>query len=417
MKRSWLAILLCVLPFVFGQAMPSKPTLYIIHADWCAPCLRFDRVYQNSRSLRDALHDAFELRELDWEKPDQRAEARRLGVDDFPSFVAMRGNRVIASHKGFANNDQPTELRRASEALLLDLGVEWPPAARPDPPAIAKPPVPTLPPPVLPPALTAPSVEHIGPTIDQHARDGIDKLASQTRDLQAAQAETSEAVESLQEDLTDVRSKIGEVRSNVEQSREVISQQLKESRESTHTELRSISERLRESKASIPETITSIRESIPTPATSSASDISTEMNTGPTASKWLKVLAWCGKTCLAIAAPEVAIPGSAALTAAGLAIQWIRRRRAARQPAPLGHASNPIMVNDTGTKTETKFVVQQSDVLGESYAEAIRRVGNIHRESQPQIIDVLKQVDSAAQQLAHGRRVVRRPSTEPTSEN
>jgi hypothetical protein len=84
----------------------------------------------------------------------------------------------------------------------------------------------------------------------------------------------------------------------------------------------------------------------------------------------------------------------------------------------LGHSSNPIVVSDSyGPRTETKFVRHETDVLGESYAEAIRRVGNMHRESQPGIIDVLKQVDSAAQQLAHGRRVVRRPLTESTTEN
>lgn len=361
MKRSWLAILLCALPFVLGQASPSKPTLYIIHADWCAPCLRFDRVYQNSRSFRDALHDAFVLRELDWMKPAQQAEARRLGVTDFPSFIAMRGNRVIANHKGFADNDLPTELRRASEALLLDLGVEWPPAERPDPPAIAKPSAPTLPPTSPPPALPAPAGEHIGPTIDQHARDGIDKLASQTRDLQAAQAETADVVESLQDDLTDVRSKIGEVRSHVEQSREVITQQLNESRESTHTELRSISERLHESIERVSESKASIPESIPVPATSSAPDISTEMPPHPTASKWLQVGKWMAGTALKVggtaaklAAPEYAIPLSVGLSVAGWLATRVRNRKRSRPtsaPRSEPPASGPVVPSAAAPQT------------------------------------------------------------------
>jgi len=45
-----------------------------------------------------------------------------------------------------------------------------------------------------------------------------------------------------------------------------------------------------------------------------------------TAGKWLAVLGWLGRTGLAIAAPEVAIPGTIALTAIGAGLTWIRHR-------------------------------------------------------------------------------------------
>jgi hypothetical protein len=79
---------------------------------------------------------------------------------------------------------------------------------------------------------------------------------------------------------------------------------------------------------------------------------------------------------------------------------------------------NPIRVADGGdVRTETKFVVTETDVLGEAFKEAIRRVGNTHRESSPHIVEALKQVDAAAMQLAHGKRVTRRPAMAPVSES
>lgn len=392
------------------QQAPQKPDLIIVHADWCAPCRIFDAIWLRDAVFREALQDAFTVRQLDWQVPSERAAAEAMGAKSLPTYMVFKGNRRIAVSVGFATSMNAQEVDSNIAELMNDLHVEWPrvctrvndvpPKSRPEPPRVVAPDPPRVNP---------------GPTVDSEAREGIRNLSQEAKQLRDAQSKTQESVEGLTRDVSAVQSQVS-------QSREILSQQLQQSHESTRSELTTITDRLKESiERTILQAPPVVSPAVPVSPVpdggKTGPDISTEMKTGPTASKWLSVLAWCGKTGLAIAAPEVAIPGSAALTVAGLAIQWIRRRRAARQPAPLGHSTNPIVVNDTGTKTETKFVVRQSDVLGESYAEAIRRVGNIHRESQPQIIDVLKQVDSAAQQLAHGRRVVRRPSTEPTSEN
>lgn len=395
-----------------SQARPEKPTLMIVHAGWCQPCRVFDKVFEIDPVFRRALQQAFTLKSLDWQVPSERASAVAMGIKRVPSYVVLRGDRRVAVSEGFAGSMNAAEVDTAIAGLMNDLHVEWPPA-RSEAPQKPEP---------KPPRVVAPDPPRVnaGPAVDQTARDGVTKLASETKQLRDAQQETQKAVEGLQVDVSAVRS-------HVTESREFLSRELQQSRESSRSELETITERLRQS---IERTIVNEVPSNEVPAIQPAApvaaapgapidggDISTEMKPGPTASKWLNVLAWCARTGLAIAAPEVALPGSAILTAAGFALQMARRRRAARQPAPLGHPSNPIVVSDAGpVRTETKFVRTETDVLGESYAEAIRRVGNIHRESQPMIVDVLQQVDAAARQLAHGQRVVRRPTNESTSE-
>lgn len=407
----------CVLCLSFGalvgaatyDATPvsQRPTLIIVHSDSCPPCRIFDKVYQIDPAFRDALNEAFELKSLDWDIPSQRADAVALGVDRMPTYIVLRGNRRVAVHYGFAVSMNAAEVDRSIAALCNSLHVEWP---RPDRSRVNRTPAE---PRQERPREVAPELPRVnpGPTVDHVARDGITRLASESRELQQAQQRTERAVQSLQADVESVRSQVS-------QSREILSEQLKESHESTRSEISKITERLTESMERSIFEESPADPVAPSPESVSANpSISAEMKPGPTASKWLAVLAWAGRTGLAIAAPEVLIPGSALLTAAGFAAQMMRRRRATRQPAPLGHHTNPIVISEAGpVRTETKFVRTETDVLGESYAEAIRRVGNIHRESQPYIVDVLQQVDAAARQLAHGQRVVRRPANESTSE-
>ena len=389
-------LLLVPLP-AFAQT-PSKPVLYIVHSDACAPCQIFDKIFCNRADFQTALRDACELRELDWAVPDQQASAIAMGVDSLPTYLVYRNGRLVAKHVGFATSFQPSAVERAIEDLMVDLGIAWPPnrgkakapAERPGTGDVTTPSKPTE------------------AMVDREARDAITRLATQSRNI-------SEDVKNLRDEVTQsnssLRSQITESNRQSRTQLESISRTLQKSIESTRSSTREelqtiIRERLADagSPAQIPGTV----------------DISTEISSdksapGATTSKWLRVLAWAGRTGLAIAAPEVAIPGSIGLTVAGLGLRWLMRRR---QPKPLGTVENPIRVADNGeVKTETKFVVSETDVLGESFREAIRRVGNTHRESSPHIVDVLKQVDAAATQLAHGKRVTRRPAMAPVSEN
>lgn len=409
--RSTLIFLLCAI--ALGAAPVEKPELYFVRSDNCAPCRHFDRVFTTRPEFRRALEDAFTVRQLDWDKPKDYAAAVAMGVDRVPSFVAYRGSRRIASHVGWTVSSNDAHIDQAIAALMRDLNVEWPPAPvrAPDPPR---------------PALPAAGV-------DIDARNAITRLATQTKQLQASQERTEQSVQSLERDMRDVKSELNratsglqeqlktsqtEVRS-ISQTLQQSIERLQSSHEKTQTEVSLIGPAIRKTieqqlAGSLGPTLKSPLDALPP-----RSDISAEIpeGSGPpsTSGKWLSVLAWAGKAALTVAAPEVAIPGSVLLTAAGVAASWIRKRR---QPAPLGTSSNPITIAEpAAVKTETKFVVHESDVLGEAYKEAIRRVGNAHRENQPEVIELLKQVDAAAVQLAHGQRVSRRPASVPASEN
>lgn len=139
-----------------------------------------------------------------------------------------------------------------------------------------------------------------------------------------------------------------------------------------------------------------------------------------TTAKWAGVIKWVGKTALTIAAPEIALPASAGLTVLGGLVSWSRRRqrqKAASAPQ-LGTKANPITITEpAAVRTETKYVVHETDLLGEAYREGVRRVGNAYRENRPDIIEILKQVDAAADQIFHGQRVARRPQVAQVSEN
>lgn len=402
-----IATLFLFFPLIAFAQQRSQPTLFIVHADWCPPCRVFDTTFTRNEDFQTALRRAAELRELDWEKPDERAYAiRHLKVDRVPGYVMVRDGQIVSKHIGFTSSLAPAAVDEAIRDLMDSLDIEWPPARsetkaapRPDP-------------------RPAPSPARPEPMVDREARDSIAKLASQskelTEDVRELRSEVTESNKSMRSQIESGSTAVRELQNQVTESNkasrtqlETISKTLQKSIESTRSSTRE------ELQTIIRERIEAEQGSKPTP------DISTEIPReesapGPTASKWLRVLAWAGKTGLAIAAPEVAIPGSIGLTVAGLGLRWLMRRKT---PKPLGSVENPIRLNDVSeVKTETKFVVSESDVLGESYAEAIRRVGNAHRETNPAAIDLLTQVEGAARQLAHGRRVSRRPKSAPASE-
>jgi thiol-disulfide isomerase/thioredoxin len=375
-------------PLVAFAQQRSKPILYIVHADWCPPCRVFDTTFTRNEEFQTALRRAADLRELDWEKPDERQFAiERLRVDRVPTYVLVRDGQILSRHQGFTSSLAQASVNEAIRDMMSRLNIEWPPAREQAKPA----------------PRSEPRIEprSVGPTIDQGARDAIQKLSS----------EVTESNESLR---SQIESSSKESRTQLQTISETLQKSIESTRSSTREELQTIiRERIQaatgpnNSKAT-PDISTEIpgARSETTPSESAA---------GPVASKWLRVLAWAGKTGLAIAAPEVAIPGSIGLTVAGLGLRWLMKRK---KPKPLGSVENPIRVADDGNvRTETKFVVTETDVLGEAFKEAIRRVGNTHRESSPHIVEVLKQVDSAATQLAHGKRVTRRPAMAPVSEN
>lgn len=372
-----IALLFLFFPLVACGQDSQRRVLIIVTRDNCPPCDVFDRVYTIDKELRTALHRAFDVRELDLDIPSQRLAAERLGAKVAPAFLVLRDGKPVSTHYGFSPTMQVQSVNRAIADLMDDLGVLWPPAQGEIVPAPRRP-VPEPQPEIPWKPLPVPTPEKAGPVVDQVARDQIGQL---DRKVESVRSEVSNSASKLQ--------------SKIEQ----------ESRES-RSQFESISQSIKESISLIE------REKI---IERPAETIEQPEATGPTASKWLKVLGWAAKTGIAVAAPEIALPGAAGLAVLGLGWRWWKNRR---RPRPLGSAENPIRFADPAeVKTETKYVVSETDILGEAYREAIRRVGNQNRETAPGIIEVLKQVDAAASQLAHGKRVSRRPYVAPVSEN
>jgi hypothetical protein len=411
MIRFCLCLLLCG-AIAAADVVSTKPTLYVVHATWCAPCRNFDNAWETDADFRGALLDAYTVRSLDWDKPDERAFALRLGIINpctgkpgLPTYVGIRANGRKQISFGFAFTLAADDVRNAKADLMRDLGIEWPRARPPAAAEVSQPPaVPERRPPVVSPDPVPPKE-----VVDIVARDGVTKLIAQSRELHESQLQSREAIGRLS-------AEIGDVRDAFDSSHDSLSKKIDSSRvdvSSLSASLRETVERLiieRTPVPALPPVVDAVVDSVLPPSDSVDSVDSSPAGSG-ISGKWLSVLATAAKVGIAVAAPEIALPLSGGLTAAGLALSWIRRRRAARQPGPLGSESNPISVQDRGTvRTDTKFVVTESDVLGEAYAEAIRRCANQHRESKPGVVDALQQVEGVARQIAHGQRVVRRPS-------
>ena len=85
-----IALLFLFFPLVACGQDGQRRVLIIVTRDFCPPCTVFGRVYSIDRELREALHRAFDVRELDLDIPSQRLAAERLGVTVAPAFVVLR---------------------------------------------------------------------------------------------------------------------------------------------------------------------------------------------------------------------------------------------------------------------------------------------------------------------------------------
>ncbi len=394
-------LMLCCLGLTCPAMAMEKPVLLIVHSDACQPCRVFDSVYSIDAELRTALHRAFDVRELDLGVPSQRLEAEKLGVSAVPTFLVLRNGKPVSTHCGFSNTMEVAAVNRAIADLMDDLQVEWP-LPRVDPPKKSEPV--TKPAPV--PVPIAPT-SHPGPTIDQVARDGITKLATQSKELREFQQKTQQQVEAISADVRQLRNEVTEsnngLRSQIEsgsrESRtqlETISRTLQQSIESTRSSTRE------ELQTIIRERIEAAQASKPTP------HISTEMKPAPTASKWVSMVATLGKLALTVAAPEVAIPGSLALTAIGFGLRAMSRRRksvsAAKVPERTETRIVPVAVDapisPPKIQTETHFVPIDRDTHQQAHAWAKEQLARRYPGAAP----TLETLDSLIAQFLEGRK-------------
>jgi thiol-disulfide isomerase/thioredoxin len=360
----------CIWWILSVSAVAGKPILYVVHADWCPPCRCFDRAWSEDRQFRDALQNAFEVRELDWENPIQQAQAKMLGVSDLPTYIVLRGNLKIASSTGFTTS--ASELPKAKAKLMQDLRVEWPPARQPAVPA----------PPLRAPDPRSPVPQAAVPPVDQIAREQIEK--------------TQQAIGSLEKRIS-------------------------ESHESTRTEIQSVTERIREILERRTENTS--EQSAFNELPSVGPEQSEPPKRSETSAKWISFLTKAGKVALVAAAPEFVIPGSIGLTALGLGAAWLKSRRRTRpRDDPVhadsyrgSHQGNVTVLRDSESRANTAnhYVVKETDRAGEAYKEALRRITAAYKSDKPGIVDVARQVEHVAQEILRGQTVSARSQQAP----
>lgn len=144
------------LPRKDGIVLPQEPTIYIVHASWCAPCQRLKRDWANVPGFEQAVDEAYNIVDLDWNIPAKQRIARALGVTSLPTMVVVRNGMVMTAYQGYDGNVQ-----KLMEGILL----EWPVVKEPLVPAPRAPPV------------QAPSPVKPDPRIDQ-LMQRIEDLAS-----------------------------------------------------------------------------------------------------------------------------------------------------------------------------------------------------------------------------------------------
>lgn len=375
MNRRALILLLLCLPAIAGQsAIAQKPRLVVIYKPGCPPCHVFFWLCETSPKFRQALDAAFDLRELDVSRPADQLKAAEYGVTVVPTFVAIRGNKRLAKSEGFAWTTRPNDVRPAVEKLMLDLGVEWPRVIAPpdtSPPRVELPDIEID----IPPARTDDPPTYV-PHIDETARAGLDTLAAESRKLR----EEANALQKSQQETADA-----------------IKQQLADTQASTQAELRAIAEQLRkpvEPKPVTPPECDPITgqcpidarpdPQAPKPSTSSAPDISTEIPSGPTASKWLKVGKWIAGTAVAVAAPEFAIPLSVGMTVVGWLATRVRNRKGS------GHRPDTFPVVTESAAVKTSATKGYGTPLPREYNEAVELLQLAEREGRIPIHEAIR---------------------------
>ena len=379
----------------FQRSQPdNRQTLLVIKGRHCEPCEQFVAAYYDRQDpfLRDAIVKNWQLVSVfDDQRPDL---VSRYRVGRRPTFLILDAQcREVHRVQGF----------RGSRELIREL-THKPQTATPEP------------------ELRAPDPREADDRLAERLEEANtalqEQIAEQTRlieslngDLTNTQQQAQRQAENLRLQLADkveqLRSELAAVRdkpeppADAETIPEWMEEQLQPRPPDSLSELSGgMRERIVEH---LPELIDRARDS----------GLVDQLSGPGIGDQWSGVFGTIASGLVTVAAPQYAIPLSLLTTAAGVGITWYRRRK---QNRLLGTATNPITVQNTRTATATKYVVHESDVLGEAYREAVRRVGNDHRESNPFVIEILQQVDGVAEQLAHGQRIVRRPQTAAAAE-
>jgi hypothetical protein len=244
--------------------VPPGWAVYVVHAPWCAPCQRFRRDYDTISQFRGPLESAFSVKSCEWERPSEQRFARRFGVSQLPGFIVFRNGIHQQSFTGYDGN-----WRAFLERLNLDVdGAEETIEERGNPPEASRP--------VTPDERAIPEIADL--------RAELDRLRRQM----AEAAKQKQRIDTVPGALPDTKP-VARPGSQAESS-------------------------------PLPPVLS-------IPAVEAPAGGGQQSAMPDIGGKWWSVLTTVGKIGLTTLAPEVALPASAALTAAGYVFGQVKKRR------------------------------------------------------------------------------------------
>jgi len=390
-----IAVLMCAV--AVGGQPHARQTLYIFHAESCGPCRQLDRALRTDAAFKQALESRFCIHSIDMQtqRPSERKLIARLKITAVPAFVVLANGQEVTRVVGF----WPGKKRE----LVAALSVRANPAV--NGPQRTQPPQPKQP------KQRPRQVEPEQSSEIQRLLDSIDHLS---RRLDDAEGERERLLDQAEDDRH---------------------QALQNQNQKHAAELKALRQQLRNaasahshesSKAEDAEQLDSIFGSSETLRDSPAADAPEQTAQPPptndsTASEsGRSTLGWIARVGLMVAAPEVAILGSAALTVAGFFLGRWRERRRRRNGSrwsdpPISHDRTTVvrLPEQERTTTENHYIVKETDDVGEAYKEALRRMTATYKSDKPGIVDVVQQIDHIAGEIIRGRRVTDRPNKQP----
>lgn len=300
---------ICVLAVSLGAMQcwppqrPSKPILYITHASWCAPCQAYEREinYPTNKPTALAIGRRYIVRLIDADSKDPRTVdfLRRAGVSRAPTWFTFdhRGPRILQEGWDVKNPNRMQD-------LLVSLGV-----GRPAP-------------------------------VADRAERGKRRAGENTepnrngRREPALQNRSTDAERRLRQQIEDLRDRITRTESNASDQQKRSRAEREKLAEEYQSQLEELQLQLEEARETAADERKRYADELFPPSDSASSD----PVAGPAAAdtdgpSWLRTLARLG---LAVAAPEIAIPTTAAgvaVTALGFGFRWWRRRRHRRREA------------------------------------------------------------------------------------
>lgn len=132
---AWMLLCSAALAQRVEPGVPPGWTVYVVHAPWCAPCQRFRRDYDTIAQFRGPLESAFSVKSCEWERPSEQRFARRFGVSSLPGFIVFRDGIHQQSFCGYSG-----DWKAFLERLNLDVdGAGEPREESGTPPKLARP--------------------------------------------------------------------------------------------------------------------------------------------------------------------------------------------------------------------------------------------------------------------------------------